>query len=200
MGIANMTDSEPPLRFDLRPLLARARRLHTSVDGVTLKLPFLSLTVKAEDRERRVAREVLIRLADRRVLNARECCGSCIDRALGSLQRIRNLLVDKQVELAEHSDGPLYLLLDTALEGIRQFMTFEERLDQGNPSDWQRHFLALEILRRHIYQCLIQISAIADLRLPRVADSMQYEAAWQMAVYLSPQLPEGGAEDHERAV
>ncbi len=41
---------------------------------------------------------------------------------------------EEQVELAELSDGPLYLLLDMMREGIRQFLTFEQQLDARDPS------------------------------------------------------------------
>ena len=65
----------------------------------------------------------MIRMAERRVLNASECCDNCIDQALESLQKIRSLLVDKQVELADHTDGALYLLIEAIDEPIRQFLT-----------------------------------------------------------------------------
>jgi len=40
---------------------------------------------RSKDRERTVARELVIRLKDRRVISAFECCDDCIDRALASL-------------------------------------------------------------------------------------------------------------------
>jgi hypothetical protein len=127
-----MRDLEPPFQFDLSALLQKARRtFQKRVEGVSISLPFVSFSVRPEDREKRVAREVVIRLADRRVLNASECCDGCIDQALASLQEIRTLLVDQQVELADLTDGALYLLLDLMREGIRQFLTFEQQIALG---------------------------------------------------------------------
>src|SRR5271166_307 len=92
-------------KFDMANLLAWARRQarsHLADATVTLNLPYLGsiggIRVAPKDREREAARELVIRLKDRRVLSAWECCDDCIDRALGSLQEIRQLLVAKQVE------------------------------------------------------------------------------------------------------
>ena len=57
-----------------------------------------------------MAREIVIRMANRRVLNSWECCDNCIDQALESLQKIRQLLVDQQVKFSKATDGPLYEL------------------------------------------------------------------------------------------
>lgn len=84
-----MQERKPPFRFDLSEVLRRLRSISGRVDGVSLSLPFFSITVKPDDLDVRVAREVVIRLADRRVLNAFECCDSCIEKALVSLEKIR---------------------------------------------------------------------------------------------------------------
>ena len=113
---------------------AQARILAGRLGNVTLQLPFVSIAVNPKDRERQVARELVIRLRDRRVLSAWECCDDCIDRAaLTSLQEIRQILVNKQVELFDVSAGPLYLLIDAMALGIRQFLTFEEILKRRAP-------------------------------------------------------------------
>ena len=164
-----MRDLSPPFRFDLRSLLATARRkVNSSVDGISINLPFVTFSVKPADLERKVAREIVIRMAERRVLNAFECCDNCIDQALESLQKIRSMLVDKQVELANHTDSALYLMIDAMSDAIRQFLTFEQRLKQASlrplifipevsgferPFDRQeQYFAALEMLRRHLYK------------------------------------------------
>jgi len=75
-----------PFKFDMTGLLARARRqVSGRLGNVTLHLPFVSIAVNPKDRERQIARELVIRLMDRRVLSAWECCDDCIDRALTSL-------------------------------------------------------------------------------------------------------------------
>jgi hypothetical protein len=124
-----MRDSSPPLKFNLDKLVATARRkLNNRVDGITISFPFVSVRVCPDDLEQQVAREIVIRMADRRVLNSSECCDNCIDQALESLQKIRQLLVDQQVKLSKATDGPLYLMIEFMLESIRQFLTFEQRL------------------------------------------------------------------------
>ena len=194
---------ESPFRFDLTGLLQQARReFARRADGVsvTLSLPFLSFTAAPADIERRVAREVVIRMSDRRVLSAKECCDTCIDQALESLQSIRSVLVDKQVELAHLTDGPLYVLLEAMLEGVRQFLTFEQRLSsQGDDSGYGDHcdfhrshdqresyFRALEALRGHLSRCLGQVAVIADVELPSVGMITTYQDAWPLEVYTEP--------------
>ena len=61
------------------------------------------------------------------MLNAFECCDNCIDQALESLQKIRSMLVDKQVELANYTDSTLYLMIDAMSDAIRQFLTLERQ-------------------------------------------------------------------------
>lgn len=195
---------EQPFRFDLTRFVQRARQeFARRTDGVsvTLNLPFLSFTATPADIERRVAREVVVRMSDRRVLNARECCDTCIDQALASLQSIRSVLVDKQVELAHVTDGALYVLLEAMLEGVRQFLTFEQRLssqgrdlDYGGHRDFHRphdqreaYFAALEALRGHLSRCLGQVAVIADVELPSVGMIATYQDAWPLEAYTEPQ-------------
>lgn len=192
-----MRGSRPPFQFDLRDLLARAyRHVSNHVSGVTINLPFVSFSVNPGATERKIAKEILIRLADKRVLNAFECCDDCIDQALASLHEIRSFLVDKQVELADFTDGALYLLVELMLEAIRQFFTFEERLRTQSgvhfnraprcraPATRDKYFAALEMLRAHLHRCLLQVSAIADTELPKISDHMRYDQAWQTEAYV----------------
>lgn len=199
-----MRQATPPFQFDLGDVLKRARRLVAgSVGEVTLNLPFVSVAVTPKDREKTVARELEIRLRDRRVLSAWECCDGCIDQALASLQEIRGLLVDKQVELAEMQDGPLFMLIDAMALGIRQFLTFEqhlvrdgaERMTDG-PTIRPQHtreayFDALEILRGHLGRCLGQVAAIAGMELPNEGVITNYRGAWQIDAYKPPLMLAG---------
>jgi len=191
-----MRDSPPPFRFDLRSLIGDARRkLNTRVGAVSISLPFISFKVEPEDLERKVATEILIRLADRRVLNAFECCDGCIENALASLQDIRSVLVNKQVELARASDGPLFLVLSAMLESIRQFLTFQERLSQtppglldhhGRPARYEpkeAYFAGLEMLRAHLHRCLLQVAKIAGADIPTIPAHMRYSEPWQLEAY-----------------
>lgn len=192
-----MRDMKAPFKFDIAGLMARFRSLPIEADAtVTIGLPGFKVTVKADDLERRVARELVIRLADRRVLNAWECCDDCIERALDSLQEIRRLLIDKQVELAKRADSPLYLLLEIMAEGIRQFLSFEETIAGGEQTPRgvgarEEYFAGLEVLRAHIYRSMIQVAAIADVTIPKIADSMRYDGNWDLDNYAIdvPELP-----------
>ena len=184
-------------------LLARARRAVVGrVGDVTLNLPFFSVAVNPLDREQKLAREIIIRLRDRRVLSSQECCDGCIDSSLTSLQEIRQVLVEKQVTLSDLQDGPLYLMIDMMRQGIRQFLTYEERLtavaeDIGPrtsrdfrraPEARQAYFDALELLRGHISHCLVQVAAIAGMEAPQDGVIGQYRGAWLLDAYVAPAL------------
>ena len=193
-----MRTNATPFKFDVSDLLKRARTQAYRVGDVTISLPFVSFSVSPKDRDKRIAREIVIRLRDRRVLSAWECCDSCIDRALASLQEIRRDLVEKQVELSDDQDGPLYLLLDAMLVGIRQFMTYEEILRRGLdapshprfdkhrlPERQQGYFDALELLRGHLSRCLGQVAIIAGMEVPSAGLIANYQGPWDEQVYLS---------------
>jgi hypothetical protein len=174
---------------------------------VTLNLPFVSIAVSPKDRERQIAREVVIRLRDRRVLSAWECCDDCISKALASLGEIRQTLVNKQVELADEQDGPLCMLLDAMAAGIRQFMTFEELLRRDKnapphprfgtfhrpPETRQAYFDALEILRGHLSRCLGQIAVIGGVPAPDEGLIANYQGPWQLEAYVEPTVVKGGS-------
>jgi len=193
-----MRSDNIPFKFDMSDLLSRARHQFSKrVGNVTLSLPFISIAVSPKDRERQVAREILIRLKDRRVLSAWECCDDCIERALASLQEIRKHLIDKQVELADCHDGPLYLLIDAMLAGIRQFLTFEETLKldpdtRTRPRARERHdarqdyFDALELLRNHLSHCLDQVATLAGMKVPKDTLISHYQGPWPSDAYLPP--------------
>ncbi|MBL8643489.1 MAG: hypothetical protein JNK21_06120 [Rhodospirillaceae bacterium] len=193
-----MKNEAIPFRFNLTNLLNKARRkVGSSIGDITLNLPFVSIAISPKDLERKVAREVVIRLKDRRVLSASECCDNCIDNALKSLQEIRVVLVDKQVELSDIQDGSAYLLLDAMTLGIRQFLTFEQRLNsdaasrshaptQGfyRPHDIrQAYFEALELLRGHLSRCLGQMALIAGMSLPTEDMIAKYQGPWMIEAY-----------------
>lgn len=192
-----MRELKPPFQFDFSALLEKGRqRLKKHVGDVTIRLPFVSLSVNPEDSEKKAAREIVIRMADRRVLNAFECCDDCIERALNSLQQIRSLLVDKQVELGDLSDGPLCLLIELMLDGLRQFFTFEERIQAQPdapiplPERYRRYeardqyFAALEMLRAHLHRCLLQVAEIGQTQIPIISVNMRYDSEWELEAYV----------------
>ncbi|MFP5207434.1 MAG: hypothetical protein ACLGP3_03770 [Acidobacteriota bacterium] len=64
-------EGKPPFKFEVAHVIKRLKSLPVAVDGaVKISIPFLDVTVKVDDREKKIARELVIRLADRRVLNA----------------------------------------------------------------------------------------------------------------------------------
>lgn len=189
-------EGKPPFKFEISRVVQRLRSLPVSMDGaIKISVPFLELTVKADDREKKIARELVIRLSDRRVLNAFECCDECIDNALKSLQEIRQILVDKEVELSDKRDSALYILMDSIRDAIRQFLTFEQRLSGKHQSgrghyyeQREMYFAGLEILRAHIHRTLIQIAKIAGHDTSGIAPGMRYDENWQLDAYEVPKL------------
>ena len=188
-------------KFNFDKLLGKAaEKAKKHIDGVTIKLPFISFSVKPTDIEKKVARELLVRLPDKRVLSSKECCDNCIDNSLTSLQDIRSILVGAQVKLTDFHDGGLYLLIELMAEGIRQFITFEERLrvdsslkndaqfsDFYRPRDIQHeYFEVLEQLRFHIHSCLTQVATIADMETPKIDSYLKANDEWLLSLYHEP--------------
>jgi hypothetical protein len=194
-----------PFRFDIREPLKKLQRFAQGhVGEVTLNLPFFSIAVNPTGREKEISRELVIRLKDRRVLSAYECCDNCISEALTSLQEIRRLLIDKEVALSDIEDGPLFLLMEAMVDGIRQFLTFEQWLGAagkvGTPRHRdryersyeirQRYFDALELLRGHLGVCLTQIAEIAGMKVPEGGLVRNYKGIWLIAAYETLELAE----------
>lgn len=187
------------MKFHFDELFAKAQRLARKYGGdITLSLPFVSFTVKADDIERKVARELMIRLPDKRVLDSKECCDDCIEKSLASIQTIRAILIDKQVELSQVHDGSLYLLIEFMVEGVRQFLTITEPLSTSpNPQRAGRrvkpreeYFAALEHLRFHLHSCLQQVAKIAGMETPKVSAFLRSAKEWEETQYLRPRTPE----------
>lgn len=172
-----------PLRFDIRKLITKGRRtLNKRVTGAQIRLPGFTFSVAPVDPEVKIARQLMVWLANRRVLKSKECCDGCIKSSLSSLIKIREYLVEKQVELADLSDGPLFFLIEFMAQGTRQFLTHEERLkaeyadrfashsEDCPPALRERYFDALSILRQHFYLAGAQLAIIADMPLPNVPE------------------------------
>ena len=51
------------------------------------------------------------------------------------------------------------------------------------------YFAALEMLRAHLHRVLRQVAEIASVKIPKIADHMRYDAAWQIEAYIPPALP-----------
>ncbi|WP_265820621.1 hypothetical protein [Geovibrio ferrireducens] len=187
-------------KFEITNLLKKAQtKTKKHIDGVTINLPFISFTLKPTDIEKSVARELLIRLSDKRVLSSTECCDNCIDNSLTSLQEIRKVLIDSQVKLSDYYDGGLYLLIELIAEGVRQFITYEEYLrtkmeedvihreNYRSPHIREQYFSILEQLRTHIRSCLTQIAMIADMETPKTESYLKADNKWLLSIYKKPE-------------
>lgn len=109
-------------------------------------------------------------------------------------------MVEAQVKLTDFHDGGLYLLIELMAEGVRQFITFEERLrvdpslkDQAQFSDFYRprdiqreYFEVLEQLRFHMHSCLTQVATIADMETPKIDSYLKANEEWLLSLYHKP--------------
>ncbi len=102
--------------------------------------------------------------------------------------------MNKEVELSDVHDGPLFLLLEMMAAGIRQFLTFEQRLTASQPKGRgkprertgeakQQYFDALELLRGHLSRCLGQIALIAKTDMPMNGLIEGYQGNWAIEAY-----------------
>lgn len=190
-------------KFNIDNLIRKAtEKWKNHIDGLTIRLPFITVSIKPNDIEKTVAREILIKLPDKRVLSSKDCCDKCIDKSLASLQEVRKILVDSQVKLSNFHNGGLYLLVELMAEGLRQFITFEEKLKtkstvylnvntldaaSNRPNNIrQEYFNALEKLRFHIHSCLNQVSIIAEMETPKLDSYLKSDDEWLLSLYNLP--------------
>lgn len=183
-----------PFQFDVGPALREiAMRADGRPDAVALRLPFLTVHVRPSAAERAAAARMVLRLGDRRVLSAQECCDGCIDAALGSLQAIRAYLVEERVALADEP-GALSGLVELMLTAIRQFLTFEQGMPRATPAFSGEEFYrdgeirqtyidALEQLRDHLSRCLSLVAVVAGMKVPADGLIAGYVGAWSAAAY-----------------
>lgn len=187
-----------PFKFDISESLGALRRTSDArQSSVELSLPFITVRAHPSPHETQLARELLLRLRDRRVLSSQECCDNCIDEALRSLQAIRSALVEAQVRLIDEEDRGLHGIIELMLVAIRQFLTFEQSIATDEPrriekGDFYRpcearqsYFDALELLRGHLSRCLGQLAVIAGLP-PFDGLVADYRGPWDMNAYQAP--------------
>jgi hypothetical protein len=161
-------------------MMKLARRVRPELTGISVNLPGVSLNLSFSDNDARVAREIVIRLRDRRVLSSWQCCPTCTAQAMLSLQEIRRLLVDKQVELAD--DSNLFPLVEMMLVGIRDFLTLAEQMELYH--DHRPVSEAMEVLRRHLHRCLLQVARAGGAE-PHVFHNVPFDPSWDSTDYVS---------------
>lgn len=197
-----MNEHKLPFKFNLNTVLTTARRqFNNNVEGASITIPFLSFRIAPSDFEQKIAAEIVERMADKRVLNGRECCDNCIDHSISSILEIRSMIVDKKVDLFKAKNGPLYIVLDLMHEPIKQFLTYQENLEKSAQnqifvstiSDFKRsqenrekYQTALEMLRNHLCCCLIEVSRIAKVVPPNVVNDGQHQRIWALDSYKAP--------------
>lgn len=186
-----------PFQFDITHVLKGLARCADARPGaVHLSVPFIRLLAHPSALEKTLGKEIVVRAVDRRVLSAQECCDSCIDSALQSLQELRAQLVQRRVELMGEQKSVLFQLIDLMLVAIRQFLTFEQKLhnkhrenslDLGDsfrlPEDRQIYFDALELLRGHLSRSLGQIGVVAGMGMPSDGLVVGYQGDWPTDAY-----------------
>jgi len=46
------------------------------------------------------------------------------------------------------------------------------------------YFAGLEALSAHTFRTMIQVAAVADVTIPKIADAIRYDANWDLDVYV----------------
>ncbi len=174
------------LQFKVQKLLKKAKkRIGQSVDGISITLPLISANLKIRQVERQIAREVAVKLKNRRVLKPRkEADEHNIEKEIASIQKIRGLLVEKQVELAQSDlgDGDFYLIIEFMLAPINQFLSFHEKWSRKK-GDLEAYRSTYELLRDHVCSCLAQIYRIARMKIPPDLVYSRYDRKWNLDAY-----------------
>ena len=150
-----------------------------SPNGISITIPFYEFNFLPNEDEIKIAKEVIIRLRGRRVLNSRECCDNCIERALESISKIRYELVELQVKLSD-LESPLFLLLDFAIHGIKRFLTYTEYYKPRE--NMQKYFEALAVIRGHLLRTITEIAKIGSVE---VDFGFRYDSSeeWEEKIY-----------------
>ena len=170
------------LKINVSEIIKKAKKTikNIKVDGITINFPFLNINISANDIDKKIAREIIIKLNDKRVLNSKECCENCIENSLKSLFEIREFLVNKQIEI-NNFNSILFLLMELMLTGIRSFINFTEELDIKD--NRQKYFKSLDILRNHLLKCLDEISKIAEVSC-NYGFRYKYIDDWSKEIYI----------------
>jgi len=177
------------MRIDVRGLKARARRwIKKRVTSGEINLGFITFQMETNDPERTGARELVIRLRDKRVFNASDCCDDCVKNSIESLQDVRQILVEAQVQLANLHEGQLFWLMDYVLVTLKAFLTWEERSRAGHPhgDNPDQHYRdrdrtdayirQLDVVRAHTRAAFAAFAAIAEMDLQNLPGGQLDEA------------------------
>ncbi len=148
--------------------IIESHKFNKIVDSVSLSFPFgVSLNYKPKTSDIEIARDIVIKLIDRRVLNSKECCGNCINDSINSIKEIKSDLIGIKSKLLNNLDEPLYYLIDYIIAGINVFFDFMERYSNDIEANKEIYFSALETIRNHTTDCLHEISKIGNIKIDK---------------------------------
>jgi hypothetical protein len=150
------------LRFDFTEFSKRLNKYSkkVKVESVSVRLPGISISLSPTKQEKLIAKEIILFIRHKRVIDSKECCDTCIKNSLQSLLEIKNFLVMKQMEISD-VESPLFLLTDFALFGVNKFLTYTESFDPDVSRE--EYFKALNIIRGHLIRTFDQIAVVAKL-------------------------------------
>ena len=167
------------MQIDVRDSVRRAGRwANVRTEGLVINTGFVSFRLTPLDCERTAARQLVVRLRDKRVFTASDCGDSCVQNSIDSLQGVREILVEAQAQLADLHDGQLFWLTDYARQTIRAFLTWEEQVRSAggvdrpvgehyrDPKRTREYIEQLDILRAHVRRAMTGIAGIANMELP----------------------------------
>ena len=138
----------------------------TKIDSIGLSFPFgLNITYKPIDSIKEIAKVIIIKLIDRRILNSKECCGSCIEQSVLSLKEIKAVLINEKTKLIKQINTLLYYYVDYIIIAINTFFDFTERYYEKKEEYRGLYFDALEKIRNHVAKCMKEILKIAEYEI-----------------------------------
>ena len=184
-----------PYKFRIPKYYAKIiskNNINIKLDDISLSFPFIiNASFRFEKNIIDIARETIMALIDRRILNAKECCASCIYKALNSLKEIKSDLINTKKQLKNDINSPLFYFIDYMIISINSFFDFMERnnliddkLDDKDHDIKTVYFDALEIIRNHIAQCMNEIAKIAKMQINNEHYAfMNGEIGWQENYY-----------------
>lgn len=186
-----------PMEFDFSQFFTPLNNLISrNLKGVSINILGITFSFDYSKDDEKIAKEILVFLADKRVLNSKECCDNCIKDSIESILDIRKFLVQKQIELIGYETQPLFLIVEFLLETVRQFLTHSEKIKKSyaaahsQKSDLIMHygekeafFSALEIFRTHIHSCFVQIAKIAKINTPKIQFRLEAQNEWHTPIY-----------------
>ena len=163
-----------------------------TLDSISFSFPLrISSSFRFEKSIIDIAKETIITLVDRRILNAKECCANCIYNAVNSLKEIKSDLINIKKQLKNNINSPLFYFVDYIIISINSFFDFIERnnlvdnkVDDKDHDIKKVYFDALEIIRNHIAQCMNEIAKIAKIQIDNKHYAfMNGEIGWRENYY-----------------